>query len=54
MQIQPKVIIHGGAGSSLHSKGGVESVRKHLHEIVQEVYGKLLAGADAKMAVVYG
>ncbi|MBD0269761.1 MAG: isoaspartyl peptidase/L-asparaginase [Cyanobacteria bacterium Co-bin8] len=54
MQIQPKVIIHGGAGSSLHSKGGVESIRRDLRDIVEEIYGKLLAGADAKTAVIYG
>ncbi|HEY9737115.1 MAG TPA: isoaspartyl peptidase/L-asparaginase [Trichocoleus sp.] len=54
MPIQPKVIIHGGAGSSLHSKGGVEAVRKELHEIVSEVYSKVSAGADAKTSVIYG
>ena len=27
LQVQPKLIIHGGAGSSLHGKGGVETVR---------------------------
>ncbi|MGL4618136.1 MAG: isoaspartyl peptidase/L-asparaginase, partial [Chroococcidiopsis sp.] len=31
LDVQPKVIIHGGAGSSLHGKGGVEAVRRSLY-----------------------
>ncbi|MDJ0616515.1 MAG: isoaspartyl peptidase/L-asparaginase [Calothrix sp. MO_192.B10] len=53
-QVQPKLIIHGGAGSSLQGKGGVEKVRQLLHQIVEEVYTMLLAGASAKSAVVRG
>jgi L-asparaginase len=53
-QIQPKLIIHGGAGSSLQGKGGVAKVRQLLHQIVEEVYTMLLAGASAKSAVVRG
>ncbi len=51
---QPKLIIHGGAGSSLHSKGGVEAVRKDLHTIVQLIYRELQNGASAMDAVVQG
>ena len=52
--VQPKLIIHGGAGASLKSKGGLESVRQSLHKIVEDVYGLLNAGATAKEAVVRG
>ncbi|AUT01553.1 isoaspartyl peptidase [Nostoc sp. CENA543] len=53
-QVQPKLIIHGGAGSSLHGKGGLEAVRRSLHAIVEEVYTLLLSGVDASVAVVRG
>ncbi|MGH1393407.1 MAG: isoaspartyl peptidase/L-asparaginase [Trichormus sp.] len=53
-QVQPKLIIHGGAGSSLHGKGGLEAVRRSLHAIVEEVYALLLTGVDASVAVVRG
>ncbi|MBD2361593.1 isoaspartyl peptidase/L-asparaginase [Anabaena minutissima FACHB-250] len=53
-QVQPKLIIHGGAGSSLHGKGGLEAVRRSLHAIVEEVYAQLLKGVDASLAVVQG
>ncbi|RAM50244.1 MAG: isoaspartyl peptidase [Hapalosiphonaceae cyanobacterium JJU2] len=53
-QVQPKLIIHGGAGSSLHGKGGVEAVRNSLHKVIEEVYSLLLSGATAKEAVVRG
>jgi L-asparaginase len=52
--LQPKLIIHGGAGMSLKSKGGVEAVRRSLHEIVEEVYALLLNGGRAKEAVIKG
>lgn len=52
--VQPKLIIHGGAGSSLHSKGGLEAVRRSLHTVVEAVYAILAAGATAKEAVVRG
>ena len=52
--VQPKLIIHGGAGASLKSKGGLEAVRQSLHKIVEDVYGLLNAGATAKEAVVRG
>ncbi|MBE9227368.1 isoaspartyl peptidase/L-asparaginase [Phormidium sp. LEGE 05292] len=53
-QVQPKVIIHGGAGSSLKGKGGVEIVRKSLYKVLEEVYPMLLGGASATAAVVRG
>jgi L-asparaginase len=52
--VQPKLIIHGGAGSSLHGKGGVETVRRSLYKVVEEVYSLLLSGASASEAVVRG
>ncbi|NEP10419.1 MAG: isoaspartyl peptidase [Symploca sp. SIO2C1] len=53
-QQQPKLIIHGGAGSSLKGKGGIDAVRQSLHKIVEEVYALLLAGGKASEAVVKG
>ena len=52
--VQPKLIIHGGAGSSLKGKGGVEIVRRALYKVVEEVYSLLLTGASATEAVVRG
>jgi L-asparaginase len=54
LQVQPKVIIHGGAGSSLHGKGGLEAVRRSLYQVVEAVYSLLLSGASASQAVVLG
>ncbi|WP_416675791.1 isoaspartyl peptidase/L-asparaginase [Egbenema bharatensis] len=51
-QVQPKLIIHGGAGSSL--KGGAEVVRRSLFQVLEEVYALLQAGASAHDAVVRG
>ncbi len=53
-QVQPKLIIHGGAGSSLQGKGGVAAVRQSLYKVLGEVYQMLEAGATAKEAVVHG
>lgn len=53
-QVQPKLIIHGGAGSSLHGKGAVETIRRSLYKVVEEVYSLLLSGASASEAVVRG
>lgn len=53
-QVQPKVIIHGGAGSSLKGKGGVDAVRKSLYTVIEDVYTLLLQGASAREAVVRG
>lgn len=52
--MQPKLIIHGGAGSSLKGKEGVEAVRNSLSQVVEEVYILLLSGASATNAVVRG
>jgi L-asparaginase len=54
MSIQPKLILHGGAGSSLKGKGGIDAVRASLHRIVTEVYGLLEQGASATEAVIRG
>ncbi|HIK48920.1 isoaspartyl peptidase/L-asparaginase, partial [Thermosynechococcus sp. M55_K2018_012] len=51
---QAKVIIHGGAGSSLQDKGGLLSVRESLHTIITQVSQALGAGASAIEAVVLG
>jgi L-asparaginase len=53
-QVQPKLVIHGGAGSSLEGKGGLEAVRKSLREVLQIVYPLLLDGVSAVEAVVKG
>ncbi len=52
--MQPKLIIHGGAGRSLKSKGGVELVRRSLYQVLEQVYPMLMAGAAAQAAVVQG
>lgn len=52
--MQPKLIIHGGAGSSLKGKAGADVVRKSLYKVIEEVYSLLLTGADATEAVVLG
>lgn len=52
--VQPKVIIHGGAGSSLQGKGGVEAVRKDLREIVEAIYQQLMTGTPAQEGVILG
>lgn len=54
LQVQPKLIIHGGAGSSLQGKGGLQAVRSSLHSVIQEVYALLLSGANATVAVTRG
>lgn len=53
-RVQPKLIIHGGAGSSLRGKGGAEVVRRSLYAVIEDVYPMLLAGAPARDAVVRG
>lgn len=53
-QVQPKLIIHGGAGSSLKGKGGIDIVRRSLFKVVEEVYALLLSGTTAIDAVVRG
>lgn len=53
-RVQPKLVIHGGAGSSLKGKGGVEAVRRSLYQVLEVVYPMLQAGASAIDAVVRG
>lgn len=53
LQVQPKLIIHGGAGSSLKGRG-VAAVRSSLFKVVEEIYMLLLSGARATDAVVRG
>lgn len=50
----PKVIIHGGAGSALHDKGGLEAVRQDLQAVVAQIYQRAKAGERAVDCVVYG
>jgi L-asparaginase len=52
--MQPKLIIHGGAGSSLKSKEGLTTVRQLLHGVVQEVYDLLMMDTSATDAVIKG
>lgn len=52
--MQPKLIIHGGAGSSLKGKAGADVVRKSLYKVIEGVYSLLLTGATATEAVVLG
>lgn len=53
-QVQPKLIIHGGAGSSLKGKEAIAAVRQSLYAVIEEVYSLLLNGANAREAVVLG
>jgi len=50
--MQPKLIIHGGAGSSLKGKGGLAAVRSSLNAVIEAVYGQLAQGITAQEAVV--
>lgn len=50
----PQVIIHGGAGATLKSKGAVQPLRESLHYIVNTIYGHLVQGMSALEAVVMG
>ena len=52
--MQPKLIIHGGAGKSIKGKEAIESVRQSLHTVVEEVYGLLLNKSSAVDAVLRG
>jgi L-asparaginase len=53
-RVQPKLIIHGGAGNSLKGKGGAEAVRRSLYQVIEEVYDLLRSGTPATEAVVKG
>jgi L-asparaginase len=52
--MRPKLIIHGGAGSSLKGSQAADAVRKSLYKVIEDVYSLLLSGADARDAVVRG
>ncbi|HEY9597610.1 MAG TPA: isoaspartyl peptidase/L-asparaginase [Cyanophyceae cyanobacterium] len=52
--MQPKLIIHGGAGGALKGDKGAQAVRQSLYRVIEEVYSLLLTGADARDAVVRG
>jgi L-asparaginase len=52
--VQPKLIIHGGAGGHLHSEEGEQTVRKALYSVIDKVYPLLLNGISAKDAVIEG
>jgi L-asparaginase len=53
-QVQPKLIIHGGAGGHIKSEKGEAVVRQALHSIVKEVYGLLAQGASSVEGVTLG
>lgn len=53
-KVQPKLIIHGGAGGHIRSEKGEARVRRALHTVVEEVYEILNFGASALDAVVMG
>ncbi len=54
MSMQPKVIIHGGAGSSLQGKGGADAVRRSLYDVLEVLHDRLRQGANARDVVVLG
>ena len=53
-QVQPKLIIHGGAGGHLRSEKGEAVVRQALHSVVEQVYDLLAYGGSAFDAVIMG
>jgi len=52
--MQPKLIIHGGAGSALKTKDATQAVRDSLYHILDQVYALLKAGGNAREAVIRG
>ena len=54
MGVEPKLIIHGGAGGHIQSESAQDKVRKLLYDILDTVYEMLLAGEKATDAVVKG
>ncbi|MFQ3585197.1 MAG: isoaspartyl peptidase/L-asparaginase [Cyanobacteriota bacterium] len=50
---QPKLIIHGGAGSALDGENSVETVRGSLRRVVESTYELLRAGQSAEAAVLH-
>lgn len=53
-QVQPKLIIHGGAGGHIKSEKGEAVVRQALHSIIKEVYSLLTKGASSVEGVTLG
>jgi L-asparaginase len=52
--MQPKLIIHGGAGETVESKGSLAAVRQSLHQVIEQIYPLLLQGKSAIDAVTEG
>jgi len=52
--MEPKLIIHGGAGSALKTKDATQAVRDSLYKILDDVYALLSSGANAREAVIRG
>ena len=52
--IEPRLIIHGGAGSSLKDPSRADRIRQALCAVVDEVFESLADGASARQAVVLG
>jgi len=52
--MQPKLIIHGGAGSALKTKDATQAVRDSLYKILDQVYALLSSGVNAREAVIRG
>ncbi|MBF2098962.1 MAG: isoaspartyl peptidase/L-asparaginase [Gloeomargaritaceae cyanobacterium C42_A2020_066] len=50
----PKLIIHGGAGSSLTGPGAKDAIRKSLHHILDTLYARLAGGMSALEVVIQG
>ncbi|MFP4596754.1 MAG: isoaspartyl peptidase/L-asparaginase [Persicimonas sp.] len=50
----PRLIIHGGAGSSMRDLSRAQRIREALYAVVDPVYEMLEAGASAREAVVEG
>lgn len=53
-QVQPKLILHGGAGSAITDPSRAEAVETALCELRDELYERLADGAPAREVVVEG
>jgi len=52
--MQPKLIIHGGAGNAIKDAAALTAIRQALHSIVEAVYAQLQGGCNALEAVREG
>ncbi|MEO1590265.1 MAG: isoaspartyl peptidase/L-asparaginase [Cyanobacteria bacterium J06632_22] len=52
--MQPKLIIHGGAGGALQHPEAANTIRQALRAIVQQTYARLQAGDAASVVACYG